>query len=255
MARMVLMDMVHMVHMAIWIDKMTDIHSHILHGIDDGPKTCADSIELLKTLQDTGVQRAVATSHYYSAAESLESFVEAREVRMTELTGCLKDNGLEIEIIPGAEVHMDKLILNRKSIRDLCYNGGKYILLEISHADADSGKYTGIIEKIMSYYNVIPVIAHVERYLHFLKNIKNVEYLKDMGCMVQLDAECFFGSFWLKRFGYNLLKKGLADVIASDCHDIKLRAPNLHLAYDVIAEKMGQDAVDLLKYNADSVIE
>ena len=91
----------------------------------------------------------------------------------------------------------------------------------------------------MSYYNVIPVVAHVERYPYFSKCIKNVQYLKDMGCLVQLDAQCFFDTFWLKHFGYTLLKKGLVDVIGSDCHDLKLRCPNLHSAYEVIGKKMG----------------
>ena len=82
-----------------------------------------------------------------------------------------------------------------------------------------------------------------------------MQYLKDMGCLVQLDAQCFFDTFWLKHFGYTLLKKGLVDVIGSDCHDLKLRCPNLHSAYEVIGKKMGKDTVDLLKYNADCVIK
>ena len=75
-----------------------------------------------------------------------------------------------------------------------------------------------------------------------------------MGCLVQLDAQCFFDTFWLKHFGYTLLKKGLVDVIGSDCNDLNLRYPNLHNAYDVIGKKLGHDTVGFLKYNADSII-
>ena len=236
------------------INNMTDIHSHILHGTDDGPETLSESIALLKVLEGTGVNRIASTSHYYSAVESVEEFTALRSLRIAELEECIKAEGMKIKIVPGAEVLMDRLILNRKDISELCYNGGKHILLEIPHEDADYGEYVGIIERIMSYYNVIPVVAHVERYPFFLKCLKNVEYIKDMGCMVQLDAQCFFDSFRMKHFGYTLLKKGLADVIASDCHDLELRAPNLHAAYDAVEKKMGKDTVELLKANANEII-
>ena len=236
------------------ISKMTDIHSHILHGTDDGPETLEESIALLKVLESTGVNRIAATSHYYSAVEALEEFTALRSLRIAELKESLKNEGMKIEIIPGAEVLMDRLILNSKDIRGLCYNGGRHILLEIPHEDADYGEYAGIIERIMSYYNVIPVVAHVERYPYFSRCVKNVEYLKDMGCMIQLDAQCFFDSFRIKHFGYTLLKKGLADVIASDCHDLDLRVPNLHAAYDAVEKKMGKDTVELLKANANEII-
>lgn len=234
---------------------MTDIHSHILHETDDGPATLDDSIHLLTTLYETGVDRVVATSHYYSAIQSPEEFVANRSARISEIEAELENKGVGIGILPGAEVLIDRLILNQKSLKGLCYNGTRHILLEIPHTERNYGDYVELIERIMSYYNVIPVVAHVERYPYFSKCIKNVQYLKDMGCLVQLDAQCFFDTFWLKHFGYTLLKKGLVDVIGSDCHDLKLRCPNLHSAYEVIGKKMGKDTVDLLKYNADCVIK
>ena len=234
---------------------MTDIHAHILHETDDGPAEISDSIKLIETLSATGVKRVAATSHYYAAVEFMEEYVENRDLKIAEIREALDKKNVDIEIFTGAEVLMDRLILNLKDISGLCYNGGKHILLEIPHADADYREYVGLIERIMSYYNVIPVVAHVERYPYFSRCVKNVEYLKDMGCMVQLDAQCFFDTFKLKHFGYTLLKKGLADVVGSDCHDLKLRCPNLHSAYEVIGKKMGKDTVDLLKYNADCVIK
>lgn len=234
---------------------MTDIHSHILHCTDDGPKELSDSIKLIEAMADTGVTRVAATSHYYSATESPEHYVANRAERISEIEALLKEKGTQIEIIPGAEVLIDRLILNQKDLSSLCYNGGNYILLEIPRAEYEYDEYVALIERIMSYYNVIPVVAHVERYPYFSKCVKNVEYLKDMGCMIQLDAQCFFDTFWLKHFGYTLLKKGLVDVIGSDCHDMALRYPNLHLAYEVIEKKMGRDTVDFLKRNADSIIK
>lgn len=233
---------------------MTDIHSHILHKTDDGPAELSGSIELIRNLAETGVKRVAATSHYYSALMSWEEFAENRDQRIAEIEEQLKKESISVEIFPGAEVLIDRLILNQKNMRALCYNGGRYILLEIPHIDSDYGEYVRLIEKIMSYYNVIPVVAHVERYPYFSRCIKNVQYLKDMGCVVQLDAQCFFDSFRMKHFGYTLLRKGLADVVGSDCHNLTSRCPNLHSAYEVIGKKMGSDTVDFLKENAEMIV-
>lgn len=233
---------------------MTDIHSHILHKTDDGPAELSDSINLIKKLAATGVKRVAATSHYYSALMSWDEYEKNRNKRIAEIEEQLKNESIPVEIIPGAEVLIDRLILNQKDMRSLGYNGGKYILLEIPHTDSDYGEYVGLIEKIMSYYNVIPVVAHVERYPYFSRCVNNVKYLKDMGCMVQLDAQCFFDSFRLKHFGYTLLRKGLVDLVGSDCHDLTLRCPNLHSAYEVIGKKMGNGVVDFLKENAEMIV-
>ena len=233
---------------------MTDIHTHILHGIDDGPSTLSDSIKLIAALAETGIKRIAATSHYYAAVESKEEFIKNRTKKIIELETQLNNNGIDIKIIPGAEILMDRLILNHKDLKDLCYNGNRYALLEIPHANADYNEYIELIERIMSYYNIIPVVAHVERYPYFAKSVKNVEYLKDMGCKIQLDAQCFLGSFMTKHFGHTLLKKGLVDVIGSDCHDLAERGPNLHGAYSIIKKKHGIDTVNMLMENAETII-
>ena len=46
-----------------YLDGYVDMHNHILPGIDDGAKTGADSIALLKGFSEFGVTKFIATPH------------------------------------------------------------------------------------------------------------------------------------------------------------------------------------------------
>ncbi len=233
---------------------MTDIHAHILHGIDDGPKTLEDSINLIKKIVGIGVETIAATSHFYPMLEPKECYVSKHLLRLSEITKQLDDEEIKVKIVPGAEVLLDEFLLNQSDLSGICYNGGKHILLELPKKNLDYDESVMLIERVMSYYNVVPVIAHAERYKCLVRNIRNVEYLKDMGCLIQLDSDCFFDRFAQRHFGFHLLKNNLADIVGSDCHNTSTRSSNLHLAYGIIAEKMGNDVVDMLKYNANVIV-
>ena len=233
---------------------MVDLHTHILFRFDDGPKTESDSFALVKEMVSGGVTDIASTSHFYSAQMSVEDFAERRRRRREELDKLLLENDVKVNIYNAAEVYIDKLILNHDSIKPLTYEGTNYILLEIPHGTDDLDENLDLIEKISSYYNVKPIIAHVERYDIFFKKPKNLLRLCDMGCLIQIDADCFLGGMRSRAFALNAVKDELVDIIASDCHDVVSRRPNLKEAYDVIEKKVSREAVERLKENAESIL-
>lgn len=234
---------------------MLDIHSHILHRFDDGPVSIEKSIELIKALEASGVTDAVASSHFYSHRMSIDEFCDRRDRRIAELKEAAVQNDIRLNILSGAEVHIDRLLLNAETLRPLCIEGTNTILLEIPHDTVDMEEPLYLIEKIISYYSVKPVIAHVERYGFFFRRMKNLEYFKDMGCIIQIDAVCLMSGIFMRNFALKAIKKGYVDVIASDCHDVELREPNLAKAYAVIEKKLGTETVQYLKNNAEMLIE
>lgn len=234
---------------------MVDIHTHVLPRIDDGPEKLEDSIDLIKTLVDSGVTDIVSTSHYYSESISFDSFIGRRARRLDEVRQAIKEHNIPVNIISGAEVNISKLLLNLDSLKDLCFENTNRILLEIPHNETNLEKALDLIEKIISYYNVVPIVAHVERYSFFSKKIKNLNYLKEMGCTLQVDAHCLFERFGQKRFVLKAIDEGLVDVVASDCHDTNTRPPNLADAYAVISKKLGDGVVQTLKDNAAQLIK
>ena len=232
---------------------MTDIHTHILSNIDDGPKTEEESLQLLKELEATGVTRVVSTSHFYSASKQIEDFTQKRDDRLEIARKLVKDNNLNLTIFSGAEVNIHKIILNYESLKPVCFEGTNNILLEIPYELGDFEDNSDLIYKIMSYYNVTPVIAHIDRYDFLYKSEKNVKYLKDMGCVIQADADCFDSLFMRARI-MKMIKNELVDVVASDCHNLEKRRPNLRAAYKLIEKKTNADVVARLRQNASSLV-
>lgn len=232
---------------------MTDIHTHILSNIDDGPKTEEESLKLLKELEATGVTRVVSTSHFYSASKQIEDFTQKRDERLAAARQLVKDNNLNLTIFSGAEVNIHKIILNYESLKPICFEGTNNILLEIPYELGDFEDNSDLIYKIMSYYNVTPVIAHIDRYDFLFKSEKNVRYLKEMGCVIQVDADCFDSLFMRARI-MKMIKNELIDVVASDCHNLEKRRPNLRAAYKLIEKKTNADVVARLRQNASSLV-
>lgn len=233
---------------------MVDIHTHILPHFDDGPQSMEDSLALIEEASRSDVTTFVATSHYYSSRRPLEDFIAGYDAAFTALSNAVRESELPVRLLRGAEVCIDPFILNAPTLKDLCLEGTEHILLEIPQAADDLDETLELIDRIISYYNVTPIIAHVERYDFFFKRFKNLGLLKEMGCLIQIDAECFLQGFFQKRFAFKALNEGYLDVIASDCHDLSKRPPNLASAYRAIESKCGSDAVLRLQEAAERFV-
>lgn len=218
---------------------MIDIHSHILRNFDDGPKTLENSIALVKDSSAQGIRKFASTSHYYSSHMPLDEFLNRRERRIKELRDELAVRQIGVEIVAGAEVHLTEVLFNLSDISGLCYEGTNYILIEIPHSEKTFESPLHMIERLTSYYNVKPVIAHIERYSYLYKNDANLAKLRSLGCLFQIDAEVLLaGSFFKKRAIMRLIREGKVDFVASDCHG-DARQQNLEAAFEVIEKKFG----------------
>lgn len=218
---------------------MIDIHSHILRNFDDGPKTLDDSIALVKESSAQGIRKFASTSHYYSSHMPLDEFLDRRERRIKELRDELAVRQIGVEIVSGAEVHMTEVLFNLTDISKLCYEGTNYILIEIPHSEKHFETPLHMLERLTSYYNVKPVIAHIERYRYLYKNDSNLAKLRSLGCLFQIDAEVLLAApFLKKRAIMRLIREGKVDFIASDCHG-DARCQNLEAAFELIEKKFG----------------
>ncbi len=234
---------------------MTDLHAHILFGLDDGPQDINESIRLLKNCALSGVTQIAATSHYYSSTTYYESYINRRNRRIQALNEEISNQDLNIKIIPAAEVYMSEFLLNLKSLDDLKYGNSEYILLEIPRSELPTDRVIPFIEQLISYFGIKPVIAHVEKYPFLIARKSNLEMLNQIGCLLQVDAESLLpgAPLILRARVMSLIKKGYIDVIASDCHDCIRRPQNLSRAYEVIEKKAGAVVTRLLKDTADKI--
>ena len=83
---------------------MTDLHCHILPGMDDGAKDTAVSLELLRREYEDGVRNIAFTSHFNSERTTVEAFTEKRQAAFEQLTAALEGQPMQFDFKLGAEV-------------------------------------------------------------------------------------------------------------------------------------------------------
>lgn len=202
---------------------LTDYHSHILPGIDDGAKNAETSVEMIDKLRTQGVERIAATPHFHAHRErSVSDFMEKRQAALDSVA----EKTSVSDIILGAEIAIEHDISEMKGIEKLALQGTDLILLELPYARF-SPWMTGEIYNIHIEYKLRPVIAHIHRYLDYYTE-NQIEQILEMPVIFQINNEAF--SFYKQaRFVKRLIKSGAPVVFGSDCHDTAKRRPNWEL--------------------------
>ena len=199
---------------------MTDLHTHILPGMDDGAANVTQSRAMLRAEQRQGVDTVVLTPHFYRVDETVESFLDRRAQAWQTLQSSLPADAPEL--ILGAEVTWYHGIMDEPRITDLCLGDSPCILLEMPLRPWSET----LLEQVYQFAGVTgttPILAHVERYLHLQKK-GQLKTLIEMGVPMQISAEAFknpFAAMKVKR----LLRTGTW-LLGTDCHNTSTRPPN-----------------------------
>ena len=203
-------------------------HSHILPEIDDGSKSAEESVQMLEKLSEQGLERVVATPHFYAhREESVEGFIKKRKSAYEKL--CRKNIPVK-EIHLGAEILMESGISECDGIEKLAIEGTNLILLEPPYYDCPKN-LTDEIYSISYDYKLKPIIAHIHRYIGLYEKSEIEELLK-IDAVFQINNQAF-RNFREKHFVKSLIKEGYPLVFGSDCHNMTSRIPD----FDVILKK------------------
>ena len=216
---------------------MTEMHCHILPGIDDGSNSVETSQKMLEMMKKQGVTQVYATPHFYAHREQgVEKFIEKRQ-RAFEKFG-------EKDILLGAEIAIEHGISELPGIERLAYQGTDLILLEFPYAKYSSWMETEIFN-IAAEYKLTPVIAHIHRYLDFFTK-EQMEHILGFPVIFQVNNEAF--SDWKQsRFVKRLIKDELPIILGSDAHNLTIRKPN----WDLVKKGRRKELIE----QADSFIE
>lgn len=213
------------------VGDLYDFHSHILPGVDDGYPDVESAICALKLSYAQGVRYMVATPHYYYE-ESVESFLQRRDEGYARLKQAMEqDGGPFPELCLGAEVAYYPNISYMEGLERLCIGQSNYLLLEMPF------RSWGIevlrdIQNICNMGEVVPVLAHIERYIHLL-NKKSARQILDMNLRMQMNGE-FVLAKRSRRLARRILKESPAFLLGTDCHNLKDRKPELGDAVQVL---------------------
>lgn len=226
---------------------MIDLHTHILPNIDDGASDLEEALKMTESLRTQNIMKAVCTPHFDPTQTSLQAFIKKR----TSAMDCMSDS--KIDLICGSETMLHDYLFHYSEISGLCIENTRYLLVELPFRRSWDIKVYETLEKLISYFNVIPIIAHVERYQAVKKNVKCIKKLIDMGCVIQLNTSSIMNKKSMHQAVY-YIKHGYIDVLGSDCHNMKNRPPIISAAFDIIEQKLGFKYCAELRYNAQCIV-
>ena len=224
---------------------MIDFHTHILPGVDDGSQSVEESLTLLQMEAEQGITRVVATPHFYPGRDDPERFLRRREKAEKALRQAMAGRGDLPQISIGAEVYYFSGISDSELISELTIDQKRCILIEMPNVSWTDSMYREL-EGLYAKRDLLPVIAHVDRYLSFGSNARMLERLAELPLLVQANAN-FFLKWATSRKALHMLQDGRIHLLGSDCHDCSDRKPNLGAAWEVIRKRLGEHALNRIE--------
>ena len=226
--------------------EIIDFHSHILPGIDDGSRNVEESIALLRKEAEQGITHVIATPHFYPQHDTPERFLKRRNEAETVLREEMsKHTGLP-KVSIGAEVYFFNGISDCDAILPLTIGKERCILIEMPMHHWTE-KYYRELEDIYRKQGLLPIVAHVDRYLGGFGTNKILQQLAQMPVLVQANAEFFLNKHTAGK-ALRMLKRDQIHLLGSDCHNLTDRSPNLKEAIALIEKRLGQEALEAICY-------
>jgi protein-tyrosine phosphatase len=215
-----------------------DVHSHVLHALDDGPETLAGALAIARAMADDGVERVVATPHVRDDWPDVTP--ASRDARLEELRAALAAEGIPLEVLPGGEIALDALPALGADERRAFGLGGNpsVLLLEFPYWGWPLDLAATVFELRLD--GVTPVLAHPERSADVQESPQRLEPVVRAGALVQLTAASVDGRLGgaSRQAARTLLDLQLAHVVASDAHTAAIREAGLAAAREEIGEPL-----------------
>jgi protein-tyrosine phosphatase len=206
---------------------MIDLHCHVLPGVDDGPDTLEESLELCRAAHEEGTRTLVATPHVNGKYPGVTAAVVRERVALVNQAARAQD--IDVRIRTGAEVALSRVGEMPDAELDLLtLGGGRHILLELPWTSAASGAMAALQALALRGYGI--VVAHPERSPMTQRDDGTLVLgLVQSGVLCCLDASSLTSGAdrRTRTTAWDLLARGLVHVIASDSHDAVRRPPKL----------------------------
>lgn len=194
----------------------TDLHSHLIPGIDDGAKNMKDSISLIQKLCALGYRRIITTPHVM--ADLYPNTPEDIQKGLAAVRSALSAQNIDIEIDAAAEYFIDEYFAALVEHDQLLTLPGNRVLVEMSTLHAPSNLFNDLFRLQTKGYQ--PVLAHPERYVFLKEDFRQYTRLKDYGCEFQLNLLSITGYYGkpVRDIALKLLKNKMIDLLGTDMH-------------------------------------
>ena len=237
---------------------MVDIHCHLLPGVDDGADSLDSAVEMARMAADSGVRAIIATPHCNLPHDGEKNYIsESLHRQFLQLRQAVSQAGIPLNIYAGCEVlcspDVPDLLASGKL---LTLAGSRYLLLEFFF-DEDLD-YMDRMLRAVSELDVVPVIAHPERYEAVQRLPQVVERWFRDGYIIQLNKGSILGRLGRSaaHTAHWILSRGLAHTVASDAHSPEVRTTRMTELIHYLSEVCSEPYLDvLLERNPRRILE
>ncbi|MEE1280833.1 MAG: CpsB/CapC family capsule biosynthesis tyrosine phosphatase [Acutalibacteraceae bacterium] len=216
---------------------MTDLHTHILYGLDDGAVNLEMSLKMLEIAKKNGTENITFTPHCNIPNGYINYIDDVIVGRFEKLKRISKERKIGVNLYLGMEVYasndIDRLIMDGAVIT---LNNSRYMLIEFPF-DANPMWVGYVLDKVQRL-GVIPLLAHPERYPYVQDFPYMVYDWVSSGCLIQINRGSIVGRFGeaARDIAIMFMRDDLVSAVASDAHRPEQRTPVLKDAYDWVSK-------------------
>ena len=194
----------------------TDMHSHLIPGIDDGSKSMEETLALLRKFAELGYKKVITTPHVMS--DFYKNTPEIILGGLEKVREAIQKENLQIEIEAAAEYYLDFKLDELIKKKELLTFGDNHVLFELSFNDEPPRVKDTVFNMVTEGYK--PILAHVERYPFYFNQWEKIDDFRERGVLLQLNINSLSGHYGpvVKKTAEQLINRGWIDVIGSDCH-------------------------------------
>lgn len=228
---------------------MTDIHMHLIPGVDDGAMDMEMALVMMFRAKAQGISRIIATPH----SEAFHFSKEDIKVIFQRLAATAAKVCPEVKLCLGCEVYCEADIMEQVlELLDLgvypTMNGTKYVLMEFSQWVYPENTVPCVEALVKAGYK--PIIAHMERYKHLRGDMELVDRFRDLGALIQVNAYSLFDEMdnSIKNWARRLVQERKVDFLGTDAHRTYHRPPSAEMGLNWLYENVERDYADAISW-------
>ena len=226
---------------------LTDLHSHLVPGVDDGSASVEESLDSLAALRAEGVTALVTTPHLLLPRLATDAAIERELLVHRRSFDELAEAALDRTDLPaiglGQEIWAPDAFQIRRVVgrKDVGLGRGHYLLVEFGF-DLQ-GTHEEVVREVLEAGHGI-VVAHPERY-RYLPGVEPLDQMRrwrELGALLQVNAGSFNGHYRSQNPGaeglaWGMVEAGLVDLISTDHHGVRRTGVSLLEAFEALVDR------------------
>src|SRR5919108_4207250 len=211
-----------------------ELHFHLLPDVDDGPVSLDEAIELARLAVADGTSVVTVTPHVRDLLRA--GILDELPARVHEVAAAVRRAGVPLEVRTGAELAQEDVALLADRDLDAIAQGppgARWVLLEAPLFGGSLDEFLDAAAEVRAR-GFGTLIGHPERCAPFMREPGAVAAERRAGALLQVNGSSLTGRHGpdALAWGLELLRRGDAQVIASDAHRPS-RPPVLSAAVEV----------------------